>query len=320
MSAWGGSLMGANQHDINFKELMSNPIFFEGFLTAYLPRELLLKLDWSSIKFYKMGGQHIESKTHQTFESDLIYLADFEKEKQMLWVHLEHQSRPDRRMPLRILNYQTAELLSYAKQNPKEKLLPGIISLIYHQGSSPWSYSVDLKDQFKDVDFYHKYFGKPLLIDLPSISDKELKDHQNIGPLEIILKQIKNKDFQSKIRDFMGDLGSVDDDSKIIILKYVISFLSLSEEKVMELVQESLPDSEELIMNAIDQWIQRGVERGMQQGRQVGIQEGISYGAESRNIEIARSMLMKGFDEKLIQEFTQLSHPKIRELKRSLNN
>jgi predicted transposase/invertase (TIGR01784 family) len=105
--------MVSSQHDSSFKQLMSNQVFFEGFLTAYLPRELLLKLDWGSIKFYKMGGQHIESTTQRSFESDLIYLADFEKEPHMLWIHLEHQSKPDRRMPLRILNYQTAELLGY---------------------------------------------------------------------------------------------------------------------------------------------------------------------------------------------------------------
>ena len=281
---------------------------------AYLPKDLLPKLDWSSIKLYKMGGQHIESKTQKAFESDLIYLANFAKEPKMLWIHIEHQSTPDRRMFLRILNYQTAELLAYATQNPKEKLLPGIISLIYHQGSQPWPYELDLKYQFKDIDFYEKYFGKPIFIDLPAMSDEALKNHQNIGPVEVILKYVrqKAKTLELKFPELVADLDAVDDMSKVIVLKYVVDFLNLSGEEVIKIIQECLPKSEGIIMNAREEWTQEGIKKGMQQGMQQGMQK--------NSEEIALNMLTKGLCDQLIQEVTQLSNEKICELKRKVSH
>jgi predicted transposase/invertase (TIGR01784 family) len=304
--------MGSNQHDTNFKQLMSNQTFFEGFLKTYLPRELLIKLDWSSIKFYKMGGQHVENSTQKTFESDLVYLADFETEPQMLWIHLEHQSKPDRRMPLRILNYQTAELLAYAKKNPKQKKLPGIISLIYHQGVRPWTYSLDLKDQFKDLNFYKKYFSKPFLIDLPAIPDEELRNHQNIGPVEVILKYVKQQTLELKFRKLISDLHAVDDSSKTITLKYVIDFLSLPDEEVIKIIHECLPESEGIVMNVKEQWFQQGIQHGIQQG----MQEGIRQNQE----DIARSMLLRGLNGQLIQEITHLSSEELNNLKQKIQH
>ena len=322
--------MVSNQHDSNFKQLMSNQTFFEGFLRTYLPAELLIKINWGSIKFYKMGGQHVEINTQKSFESDLIYLADFDSEPQMLWIHLEHQSKPDRRMPLRILNYQTAELLTYAKKNPKQKQLPGIISLIYHQGSRPWTYSLDLKNQFKDANFYEKYFGKPLLIDLPQIPDKELRSHQSIGPVEVILKYVKQETLALKFRELISDLHAVDDSSRAITLKYVIDLVDLSDEEVIEIIHTCLPDSEGVAMNAREQWIQEGIQKGMsakEQWIQEGIQKGMSAkeewiqeGMQQKQEDVARSMLMKGLDEQLIQEITYLSAEKLRDLKKKIRH
>ena len=79
--------MTLNNHDSNFKELMLNRTFLDGFLETYLPKALLSQLDWESIDLYKMGGEHTEGKTQQIFEADVIYLARFKKKPNLIWIH-----------------------------------------------------------------------------------------------------------------------------------------------------------------------------------------------------------------------------------------
>jgi predicted transposase/invertase (TIGR01784 family) len=169
---------------------------------------------------------------------------------------------------------------------------------------------LDLKYQFKDIDFYEKYFGKPMFIDLPAIPDEELKNHENIGPVEVILKYVRQKaeTLELKFPELVGDLHVVDDTTKVIVLKYVVDFLNLSGEEMIKIIQECLPKSEGIIMNAREEWTQEGIEKGMQQGMQK-ISE-----------EIALNMLTKGLSDQLIQEVTQLSSEKICELKRKIRH
>ncbi len=285
-----------NNHDSNFKQLMANRGFFEAFIKTYLPENILSKMDWNSIKLYKMGGTHVELNTNKEFESDVIYLANIDGKENMLWFHCEHQSTPDRTMPLRVLHYQTAELLSYAKQNPSNERLPAIVSIIYHQGEKPWPYSLSIKDQFVDPALAMEYFGNPLLIDLPAISDEELKKHQNIGPVEIILKHVRQKDFERKLRIMISSLQTVDYNSKEIVLRYILDFIDMPRGEFIKTIGECLPEDMELAMSLSERLLQQG--------------------AEARNFEIARSMLAKGLDERLIEELTKLSKADLSNLKK----
>ncbi|MCX7122136.1 MAG: hypothetical protein NTV32_00380 [Gammaproteobacteria bacterium] len=97
-------------------------MFFEPFLKTYLPVDLLTRIDWNSIDFYKMGARHREPNTQKEFEADLIYLCHLDGKRAMLWVHAEHQSGSD---PIMIL--------------------PTIVTILYYQGKKPWKESLKLQ-------------------------------------------------------------------------------------------------------------------------------------------------------------------------------
>ena len=139
---------------------------------------------------------------------------------------------------------------------------------------------------------------------LPRIPDEELKNHQNIGPVEVILKYVKQEALALKFRELISDLHAVDDSSRVIILKYVIDLVDLSGEEIIEIIHTCLPESEGVAMNAREQWIQEGMQQGMQQNQE----------------DIARSMLLKGLNEELIQEITHLSAQKLNELKKKIRH
>ncbi len=286
-----------NQRDHHFKELMAERSFFELLMKTYLPAGLLSRIDWKSIELYKMGGKHLEENTGKEFESDVIYLAQLSGKDSFLWLHSGYQSNSDRMMPLRIMNYQTAELLFYAKQNP-EKDLPGVITLIYHQGEKPWRHSLQLKDLFVYPELAMKYFGNPILIDLPSISDEELKRHQNIGPIEVIMKYMRQKDFESNMRVVLSELRTVDDRTRRIALKYAINFIEDCGNEFPKIIEECLPNDKDMIMTLTEGWTKEGVQKGL--------------------FDVAHTMLAKGFDDKTVQEITQLSAEAISDLRNGI--
>lgn len=59
-------------------------------------------------------------------------------------------------------------------------------------------------------------------------------------------------------------------------------------------------------------------EQGMQQGMKQGIEQGVKEGEKNKAVEIAKKMLKKGTDIKLIKEFTDLKEQEIDEIKKLL--
>jgi len=296
--------MTVNNHDSTFKQLMSNKEFRESFIQTYLPKTLLSKLDLSLFRIHKMGGSFVEVNSNKEFESDVIYLANMDDQENMFWFHFEHQSTPDETMTLRIFGYQIAELLNYKKQNPGKKL-PPILSIIYHQGARQWPYSLNLQDLFTNPELAMKYFGKPILIDLPTMPDEELIQHPKIGPVELIFKNVRLKDFESRFRIMLSGLQKVDYNSKEIILKYLLDFIDMPHSEYIKTIGECLPEDVELVMSLAQRLVQQGMQQGIQQG------------IEARNFEIARNMLKKGFDEKIIAELTSLSKEILTNIKKN---
>ncbi len=62
----------------------------------------------------------------------------------------------------------------------------------------------------------------------------------------------------------------------------------------------------------------RWYEEGMQEGIQKGRQEGMKKGELERARKVAKNMLIRGLDIKLISEVTGLSEKEVKEIKRKL--
>lgn len=53
--------------------------------------------------------------------------------------------------------------------------------------------------------------------------------------------------------------------------------------------------------------MEKGIEKGIKQGIEQGIEQGLREGEHAKAIEIAKEMLNKNFDKKIISEITGLS-------------
>ena len=69
---------------------------------------------------------------------------------------------------------------------------------------------------------------------------------------------------------------------------------------------------------AREKGMKQGMKQGMQQGMKQGIEQGVKEGEKNKAVEIAKKMLKKGTDIKLIKEFTDLKEQEIDEIKKLL--
>ena len=69
--------------------------------------------------------------------SDVLYSAQFhdQKNQAFLYVTVEHQSTPDKLMPLRMIKYTCRILDQYAKEDQPKTPLPVVIPLIFYNGN-----------------------------------------------------------------------------------------------------------------------------------------------------------------------------------------
>ena len=242
-----------NFHDQNFKSLMSESVFFRGFMKAYLPENLIIHLDCSTLEISKPDRKIFEPKTHKIFEADLVYCL--KNKDYLILIHIEHQSSPDKNMPFRMAHYQTAQIASYMKDIPHQENPPEIISFIYYQGEKPWPYQ---------TIFNNLSPGLICLIDLAAISDDALLSHESIGKIELLLKYIKHKDHKNKLEKILPGLQTCNDNVREILLKYLSSVTDFTEDEFLDLVNNCLPKDEGVAMTLMERLIQKGEKRGLE--------------------------------------------------------
>ena len=89
-------------HDRTFYELMSHRDFVMGIFQMSLPMEIQEKLDWNSLKLYKLDGKHVRSDLKQESRADLAYTCMLEDQLSFFTLHIEHQSKAHPLMPIRL--------------------------------------------------------------------------------------------------------------------------------------------------------------------------------------------------------------------------
>ena len=306
--------MAKNIHDFTFKQLMSNKDFFVDFCRAYLPEEIKSRIDWETIKLYKMNTEFIEDSVAEDKQrdrhADLVYSVMYDGTEQecFLCLHLEEQANADKLITLRFLNYNSSLLVEYAETNPNRPL-PVIVNVLYYHGKpSPYPYSLDIYDLFADKDLAQRYLLQPLLVDLKQLPEEELAKHGAIFPMEALYQLAFEKRLQSDDYDiFINAIVQQKDNKTVlqylqVLLKYAAKALDCNYNDFVKRFVETLPELEATMSTMAQQLEQRGLERGMQQGVR----------------EVARSLLKRGMLASDVADVCNLSIAEIQAIHRQL--
>lgn len=303
--------MSHNLHDLNFKAMMAHRDFFIAACQIYLPKSLCRRIQWSSLELYKLSGEQTRAQSEMgdltEARADVIYLFKLDDDQAgMFIVSFEHQSTPDRLMPLRCAAYNCNALLDYSKTQGVDSALPVIFNIVYYHGrKSPYPFSMDLWDLFANKQLARRYLFNPSLVDVGQLSDDDIRHHGLIAPAEYLFKRALGRGIgRTHIKSFVQlvkmnyNLGEQLPPIVVEMLKYGLELSDIDDRIFIEEVVKALPEYEGELMTTADQLRQQGAQRAA---------------AETAR-QMALKMLQEGADIDFAHKVSGLSKSELRKL------
>lgn len=135
-------------HDKLFRAVFGHAPEAAGLLRAHLPETLARDLQWSSLTL--QDATFVDDELRGS-ESDLLFSVERTGGDQppvWLYVLLEHQSKPSRWMPFRLLKYCCRIWDRSRRTFPQERYLRPIIPVVFYQGRRRWRHAAQFAELF----------------------------------------------------------------------------------------------------------------------------------------------------------------------------
>lgn len=304
-------------HDALFRIMMEHKEVAQEFFQSHLPQKVLEKIDLNHLE---MQEETCISKDLRRSATDLLFQTTFsgQSDSVYLYILVEQQTQAEELMPFRMFYYLFKIMEKHLKKT-KDKKLPLIFPVLFHNGKRKYPYSTDLLDCFNDPDrLMEEVLFKPIqLIDLSQIDDEVLQRKLHYGIMALSMKRVCTQYASELIRGLKEPIRKLEQKYSETMLtplfNYIIGFAETkSPEETIDAIRETLTDqTREAVMSTLAQyWEKQGKEKGIQEG----VLQGMEKGMEKEKHIIARNMLMKGLDIAVISETTGLSEREIQSL------
>ncbi len=290
-----------NPHDKLFKEMSANPRAFREFLECNVPKEILQNIDLNRLEpepteFIGLQKERLlVDVLYKTFTLD-------NNEECYLYIIVEHQSTPDKFMPLRIIQYTLQIIQKHLNTNIGKDKVPFVLPMVFYHGERKYKYSNDINSL---VDFpreiVDEYFLKPFqLIDVSKIADTELRESIYYGCAALIMKHIHEKN----VKQFLYDIFYMMHEIKLcgqetyfnLMLEYIADEAKIDRKELDTIYHDvfiSDLGDELMAMTLTEQYRQQGREQGREQGIIVMLQEGLDLEKISSGMNISMDELLK---------------------------
>ncbi len=118
--------MTRQPHDKLAKFVFSEAPQAAALLQAFLPPDISTCVDFSTLEL--VPGSFVDEALTERF-TDLLFTVRAGKKRPLLYVLFEHQSTPDRIMPLRLLRSEVRIWDRWTEENPGARWIPPIVPL-----------------------------------------------------------------------------------------------------------------------------------------------------------------------------------------------
>jgi predicted transposase YdaD len=249
-----------------FRFVFSKPVHAASELRAVLPAPLTDRLDLANLR--PVNGSFVDEELTNR-HADVLMRTRLDGREAFVYVLIEHQSSPDRMMPLRMLRYLIRIWDRWLEEHPKAKRLPMIVPLVIYQGPRRWTHPVELSELL-DVDpetarlaseFLPRF--RFLLDDLTKLDQTALRARPITTPVRLTVRLLRvvpayRSDATSAlsgedIEDFR-DLQRYPDWREILaaFLKYIESGSETPLHRLASLAAQIGPEAEEVYMTTAD--------------------------------------------------------------------
>jgi len=139
----------AGPHDALFRATLAKPENAIAELRRVLPPALVARIDFATLEM--RPSRFVDPKLEGR-ESDLLFAVNLDSSETLIYVLVEHQSRVDWTMPIRLLRYMASVWERYVEERPSVRKVPPIIPVVVHHSASGWTVTTRLAELL-DIDY-----------------------------------------------------------------------------------------------------------------------------------------------------------------------
>ncbi len=268
-------------HDRLFRYVFSEPEHARGLLAELVPSAVRDRIDWSTLRH--LPGTFVAPELDQR-HADVLFQVEIAGRPALLYVLLEHQSKPDPLMPLRVLGYAVRVMEQHLRKQPGPKRVPLVLPIVVHHGARGWTEARTFAEVLDAPAELLASLGpylpsfELLIDDLAAIPEAELRRRQmtSLGTLTLLaLQRLRGtSDVIAELRRLLDLAEKVLDaprgtDAFAAVLSYILEVTNVARPELRELVRQLGPRGEEAIMSTADVIRAEGRAEGRVEGQAV---------------------------------------------------
>lgn len=277
----------SSPHDALFKAAFSDTEQAAPLLRSQLDPRIADAIDWSTLE--RVSGSFIDETLRSRF-TDLLFVCRIGGREALVYLLVEHQSRSDHWMALRMLRYVLRIWERYRRDHPEAVLLPPVLGVVLHHSTGRWSAPeevldlVDLDDALRPVVSDHVPKMRFVLDDLDAATDALLASRALLAFGELTLRALRDLRHSPRpievVRRWIPLMRRVLTapsglQSIRAILEYVYEVASVEQDDLVAVVEALGPGSEEIDVTTLGERLRaEGRVEGRAEGRVEGRAEG----------------------------------------------
>jgi predicted transposase/invertase (TIGR01784 family) len=260
--------------------VFGKPVHAASELRAVLPPQLADRLDLTNLR--PVNGSFVDEELTNR-HCDVLMRTRLDGREAFVYVLIEHQSSPDRMMPLRMLRYLMRIWERYLEEHPKAKRLPMIVPLVVYQSTRRWTHPVELSELL-DVDpetvrlagdFLPRF--RFLLDDLTQLDKTALRARPITTPVRLTVRLLRIVPSHTADATAAIDPDDIDDLRDLLrypdwrelmtaLLKYIGTASETPPHRLAWLAAQIGPEAEEVYMSTADMLRAEGEAKGLGKG------------------------------------------------------
>ena len=323
-----------HSHDKLFRDILENPVEFKKFMNDFIDQNLGHRLESNEIEAY---NKRFITTNYTGLESDIVFKI---KEKPIYFL-VEHQSKIEKNMSLRIFNYVTELIKEDIRGKTELKAYPKVIPIVLYTGSKKWNAFTNYKNNEIKIRNYDKNFIDISyeVIDINQYTVEELLKKKTIISYAMMIEKSKKKEELLDTITKIGKVASKEDTDYILrIIRYLLN-PTLEEEAIEKLIQNfkekgviAVPNVFERILEqekiqarrqarkegrakGIKEGIKEGKEVGIREGMKEGIKEGRKEGEKQAKKQVIENMVLQGLTVEKIAKYIGISEKEVQKIK-----
>ena len=205
---------------------------------------------------------------------------------------LENQTKPEKRMPLRVFGYDGAEYVKQAKkENNKEVIYPVITLVLYFGYNSRWNHPKSLFELL-EIDEMIKPYVNDFKMNLFEIA---YLDREKIDMFKSDFHILADYLYQMRVnKSYVAGDTVIEHVDELLMLMSAMTNDYRFEETINEVKGKEYVTMCEVLDRVEARGIEKGMEKGIAKGREEGIKEGIKKGIKEGTVQVLISLVNDG--------------------------